>query len=43
MPAFRWPEIQHGISLAKEFISKCPKGVADWDLIASTLNEHVLE
>ena len=39
MPSFRWPEIQHDISLAKEYISKRPKRVADWDLIASTLNE----
>ena len=39
MTAFRWPEIQHDISLAKEFIFKCPKRVTDWDLIASTLNE----
>lgn len=39
MPSFRWPAIQHDIALAKEVISKRPKGAGEWDIIASSLNE----
>ena len=35
MPVFRWPNIYHDISLAKEVISKRPKKAEDWDSIAT--------
>ena len=38
MPAFRWPDIYHDISLAKEVIPKSPKKAEDWESIATCLN-----
>ena len=38
MPAFRWPDIYHDVSLAKEVISKRPKKAEDWESIATWLN-----
>ena len=38
MPQFRWPELQHDLSLAKEVTSRRPSKPADWEVIAETLS-----
>ena len=38
MPQFRWPELHHDHSLAREVASTRPSKSADWDKIAGTLS-----
>ena len=38
MPSFRWLDIQQDIALAKEVMSKRPKRIGEWDIIAGILN-----
>lgn len=38
MPQFRWPELQHDISLAREVAGSRPSKPSDWETIAGTLS-----
>ena len=38
MPQFRWPEITHDLSLAKEIAAMHPSKPADWETIAGVLS-----
>ena len=38
MPQFRWPELMHDISLAREGASSHPSKPADWESIAGVLS-----
>ena len=38
MPQFRWPEVAHDISLAKEVASRRPAKSTDWEAIADLLS-----
>lgn len=40
MPNFRWPLLQHDISLAKEVVSRRPEKTNDWDMIAKELSKN---
>ena len=38
MPQFRWPNISHNLSLAKEVVSVRPSKPSDWEEIAGKLS-----
>ena len=38
MSQFRWPDLHHDVSLAKEVVSARPRKGADWEKIAVTLS-----
>ena len=38
MPQFRWPELVHDISLAREVAGRRPSNSADWEAIADLLS-----
>ena len=38
MPQFRWPELVHDISLAREVADRRPSNSAGWDAIADLLS-----
>lgn len=38
MPNFRWPNIYHDLSLAKDVYSVRPEKASDWDIIAAKLS-----